>query len=53
MGIAGNKPRQLAPTIGTTGSGSTDSLAPSPTIIDVASPTFIGTTSPRQIEIDT
>jgi hypothetical protein len=31
MGIAGDKPRQLAPTMGTTGSGSTDSPAPSPT----------------------
>jgi hypothetical protein len=31
MGIAGVEPRQLAPTVGTTGSGSTDSLAPSPT----------------------
>jgi hypothetical protein len=31
MGIAGVEPRQLAPTMGTTGSGSTDSLAPSPT----------------------
>jgi hypothetical protein len=31
MGIAGDKPRQLAPTVGTTGSGSTNSLAPSST----------------------
>jgi hypothetical protein len=31
MGITGDKPRQLAPTVGTTGSGSTDSPAPSPT----------------------
>jgi hypothetical protein len=29
MGIAGDKPRQLAPTVGTTGSGSTGSPAPS------------------------
>jgi hypothetical protein len=31
MGIAGVEPRQLAPTVGTTGSGSTDSPAPSST----------------------
>jgi hypothetical protein len=31
MGIAGVEPRQLAPSVGTTGSGSTDSPAPSPT----------------------
>jgi hypothetical protein len=31
MGIAGVEPRQLAPTVGMTGSGSTDSPAPSPT----------------------
>jgi hypothetical protein len=31
MGIAGVEPRQLAPTVGTMGSGSTDSPAPSPT----------------------
>jgi hypothetical protein len=38
MGIAGVEPRQLAPTVGRTGSGSTDSPAPSPTIakIDIA-----------------
>jgi hypothetical protein len=29
MGITGDKPRQLAPTVGTTGSGSTGSPAPS------------------------
>jgi hypothetical protein len=34
MGIAEVEPRQLAPTMETTGSGSTDSPAPSPTIID-------------------
>jgi hypothetical protein len=39
MGIAGVEPRQLAPTVGTTGSGSTDSLAPSPTIADLSMPT--------------
>jgi hypothetical protein len=31
MGIAGVEPRQLAPTMGMTGSGSTDSPAPAPT----------------------
>jgi hypothetical protein len=31
MGIAGVEPRQLAPTVGMAGSGSTDSPAPSPT----------------------
>jgi hypothetical protein len=31
MGIAGVEPHQLAPSVGTTGSGSTDSPAPSPT----------------------
>jgi hypothetical protein len=38
MGIAGVEPRQLAPTVGMTGSGSTDSPAPSPTNakIDIA-----------------
>jgi hypothetical protein len=55
MGIAGVEPHQLAPTVGTTGSGSTDSPAPSPTntkidittaidiAIDIAMPTDIGT----------
>jgi hypothetical protein len=33
--IAGVEPRQLAPTVGMMGSGSTDSLAPSPTTIDI------------------
>jgi hypothetical protein len=38
MGIAGVEPRQLAPTVGMTGSGSTDSPAPSSTFakIDIA-----------------
>jgi hypothetical protein len=38
MGIAGVEPRQLAPTVGMTGSGSSDSPAPSPTNakIDIA-----------------
>jgi hypothetical protein len=35
MGIAGVEPRQLAPTMGTTGSGSTDSPTLSPTTIDI------------------
>jgi hypothetical protein len=59
MGIAGDKPRQLAPTMGMTGSGSTDSLAPSPTtskididtIVGIAAPINIDTTS--KIDIDT
>jgi hypothetical protein len=59
MGIAGDKPRQLAPTVGTTGSGSTDSPTPSPTttkidvdtIIGIAAPTNVDTTS--KIDVDT
>jgi hypothetical protein len=59
MGIAGDKPRQLAPTMGTTGSGSMDSPAPSSTtskididtIVGIAAPTDIDTTS--KIDIDT
>jgi hypothetical protein len=48
MGIAGVEPRQLAPTVGTTGSGSTDSPAPSSTttidiVIDTAIDTVINT----------
>jgi hypothetical protein len=39
MGIAGVEPHQLAPTMGTTGSGSTDSPAPSPTIANLTSST--------------
>jgi hypothetical protein len=46
MGIAGVEPRQLAPSVGTTGSGSTDSPAPSPTIANLtASTRFNGSTS--------
>jgi hypothetical protein len=41
MGIAGVEPRQLAPTVGTMGSGSTDSLAPSPTIADLSTSTRV------------
>jgi hypothetical protein len=59
MGIAGDKPRQMAPTVGTTGSGSTDSPAPSPTsakididtIVDIAAPINIDTNA--KIDIDT
>jgi hypothetical protein len=59
MGIAGDKPRQLAPTMGMTGSGSMDSPAPSPTtakididaIVGIAAPTNVDTTS--KIDIDT
>jgi hypothetical protein len=41
MGIAGVEPRQLVPTVGTTGSGSTDSPALSPTIADLSTPTRV------------
>jgi hypothetical protein len=59
MGIAGDKPRQLAPIVGTTGSGSTDSPAPSPTtakididtVIGIAASTNVDTTT--KIDIDT
>jgi hypothetical protein len=39
MGIAGVEPRQLAPIMGTTGSGSTDSLAPSPIVDNLTTST--------------
>jgi hypothetical protein len=42
MGIVGDKPRQLAPTVGTTGSGSTDSPAPSPTTAKIDIDTIVG-----------
>jgi hypothetical protein len=46
MGIAGVEPCQLAPTVGTTGSGSTDSPAPSPIIDNLtASTRFDGSSS--------
>jgi hypothetical protein len=46
MGIAGVEPCQLALTVGTTGSGSTDSPAPSPTIADPSTTTrFDGSSS--------
>jgi hypothetical protein len=56
MGIAGDKPRQLAPTVGTTGSGSTDSPAPSPTTAKIDIDTIVGTAAPTgiaKIDIDT
>jgi hypothetical protein len=46
MGIAGVEPRQLAPTMGTMGSGSTDLPAPSPTITDLLASTRIDGSSP-------
>jgi hypothetical protein len=51
MGIAGVEPRQLAPIMGTTGSGSTDSPAPSPTIDNLtASTRFDGPTSAMAVD---
>jgi hypothetical protein len=51
MGIAGVEPLQLAPTVGTTGSGSTDSPAPSPTIADLTTPTrFNGSSSATAVD---
>jgi hypothetical protein len=51
MGIAGVEPRQLLQTVGTTGSRSTDSPAPSPTIADLATPTrFDGSSSATTID---
>jgi hypothetical protein len=51
MGIAGVEPHQLASTMGTTGSGSTDSLAPSPTIDNLtASTRFDGPTSAMAVD---
>jgi hypothetical protein len=51
MGIAGVEPHQLAPTVGTTGSGSTDSPAPSPTTIDLPASTA-STNSAASTRID-
>jgi hypothetical protein len=59
MGIIGDKPRQLAPTVGKKGSRFTDSPAPSPTtakididtVIGIATPTNVDTTT--KIDIDT
>jgi hypothetical protein len=42
MEIAGVEPHQLASTVGTTGSGSTDSPAPSPTIDNLTASTRLG-----------
>jgi hypothetical protein len=59
MGIAGDKPRQLAPTVGTTGSGYTDSPAPSPTTSKIGIDTIVGTAAltnvdtTSKIDIDT
>jgi hypothetical protein len=51
MGIAGVEPRQLAPTVGTTGSGSTDSPALSPTITNLtASIRFDGSISATAVD---
>jgi hypothetical protein len=51
MGIAGVEPRQLALTVGTTGSGSTDSPAPSPTMANLtASTRFDGSTSATAVD---
>jgi hypothetical protein len=41
MGIVGVEPHQLVPTVGTTGSRSMDSLAPSPTIADLSTSTRV------------
>jgi hypothetical protein len=63
MGIVGVEPHQLAPTVGTMGSRSTDSPAPSPTnakididttidtVVGIAVPTVIDTNA--KIDIDT
>jgi hypothetical protein len=53
MGIAGVEPRQLAPTVGTTGSGSTDSLAPSSTNAKIDIDNTIYTTVGIAAPIDT
>jgi hypothetical protein len=51
MGIAGVEPRQLAPTVGTMGSGFTDSSAPSPTITNLSTPTrFDGSSSAMNVD---
>jgi hypothetical protein len=53
MGIAGDKPRQLVPTVGMTGSGSTDSPAPSPTTAKIDIDTIIGTAAPTNVDATT
>jgi hypothetical protein len=52
MGIAGDKPHQLAPTMGTTGSGSTDSPAPSPTDAKIDIDPAIDTTAGIAVPTD-
>jgi hypothetical protein len=53
MGIAGDKPRQLASSVGTTGSGSTDSPAPSPTTAKIDIDTINGTATPTNVDATT
>jgi hypothetical protein len=53
MGIAGVEPRQLAPTVGTTGSGSTDSPAPSSTNAKIGIANTIDTAVGIDVPIDT
>jgi hypothetical protein len=51
MGIVGVEPRQLALTMGTTGSGSMDSPAPSPTTIDLpASTASTNSSAPTRVD---
>jgi hypothetical protein len=50
MGIAGDKPHQLAPTVGTTGSGTTDSPAPSSTTAKIDINTIIGIAAPTDVD---
>jgi hypothetical protein len=50
MGIAGDKPRQLAPSVGTTGSGSTDSPAPSSTTSKTGIYTIVGIAAPTNVD---
>jgi hypothetical protein len=51
MGIAGVEPHQLTPTVGMTGSGSTDLPAPSPTIANLTTPTrFDGSSSAMAVD---
>jgi hypothetical protein len=49
MGIVGVEPRQLAPTVGTTGFGSTDSPAPSPTIAELFTSTRVNGSSSAMV----
>jgi hypothetical protein len=50
MGIAELEPRQLAPTMGRTGSGSTDSPAPSPTTAKIYIDTTVGIAVPTNVD---